>query len=156
MRRAHAVHAICAVQSGFSLWRREAEVELFPTLRELGIGFVPWSPLGAGFLTGTTHLAEGDFRTNNPRFTGQNARQNAGRFAPLHDLAQELGSTSAQLALAWVLHQGQDIVPIPGTRRPEHIAENLASANVQLTAQQLAQIDAIAPRGAAAGGTLLG
>ena len=88
------------VQSEFSLWRREAEVELFPTLRELGFGFVPWSPLGAGFLAGTTRLAEGDFRANDPRLRGENARHNAERFAPLHDLAQELGITSAQLALA--------------------------------------------------------
>jgi aryl-alcohol dehydrogenase-like predicted oxidoreductase len=156
VRRAHDVHPISAVQNEYSLWRREAEVELFPTLHELGIGFVPWSPLGAGFLAGTTHVAAGDFRTNNPRFTGDNATRNADRFAPLHDLAQELGITSAQLALAWVLHQGEQIVPIPGTRKPARIAENLAAANVRLTAEHLARIDAIAPRGAAVGGTLIG
>jgi aryl-alcohol dehydrogenase-like predicted oxidoreductase len=155
VRRAHAVHPLSAVQSEYSLWRREAEVELFETLRERGIGFVPWSPLGAGFLAGTTQVAKDDFRANNPRFTGENVRQNVDRFAPLNSIAQELGVTSAQLALAWMLAQGEDIVPIPGTRKPERIAENLASANVQLTANHLARIDAIAPRGAAVGGTLI-
>lgn len=155
VRRAHAVHPIAAVQNEYSLWRREAEVELLPTLRELGIGFVPWSPLGAGFLAGTTSVGAGDFRTNNPRFTGENGQQNADRFAPLHAVAAELGISSAQLALAWVLHQGDDIVPIPGTRKPERIAENLAAAQVALSREVLARIEAVAPRGAAVGGTLL-
>ncbi|GAB4204331.1 MAG: aldo/keto reductase [Roseiflexaceae bacterium] len=155
VRRAHAVHPISAVQNEYSLWRREAEVELLPTLRELGIALVPWSPLGSGFLAGNTQVAEGDFRNNNPRFTGENRQQNADRFAPLHELARGLGITSAQLALAWVLARGEDVVPIPGTRQPARIAENLAAADVQLPADVLAQIEAIAPLGAAAGGTLI-
>jgi aryl-alcohol dehydrogenase-like predicted oxidoreductase len=155
LRRAHAAHPISAVQNEYSLWRREAEVELFPTLRELGVGFVPWSPLGAGFLAGTTSVGAGDFRNNNPRFTGENGQQNADRFAPLHELARELGVSPAQLALAWVLHQGDDVVPIPGTRKPERIAENLAAAQVQLAPEALARIEAIAPRGVAVGGTLI-
>jgi aryl-alcohol dehydrogenase-like predicted oxidoreductase len=155
VRRAHAVHPIAAVQNEFSLWRREAEEELLPTLRELGIGFVPWSPLGAGFLAGTTSVNADDFRANNPRFTGENRQQNADRFAPLHAMAEELGISSAQLALAWVLHQGENIVPIPGTRKPERIAENLAAAQVQLSPDVLARIEEVAPRGAAVGGTLI-
>ncbi len=155
VRLAHAVHPIAMVQNEYSLWRREAEVELLPTLRELGIGFVPWSPLGAGFLTGTTSVAANDFRANNPRFTGENAQQNANRFAPLHGIAAELGISSAQLALAWVLHQGNDIVPIPGTRKVERIVENLAASQVRLTPEILARIEEIAPRGAAVGQTLL-
>jgi aryl-alcohol dehydrogenase-like predicted oxidoreductase len=155
VRRAHMVHPIAAVQNEYSLWRREAEVELLPTLRELQIGFVPWSPLGSGFLAGTTNVSAEDFRNNNPRFTGENRQQNADRFAPLHDIARELGISSAQLALAWVLHQGNDIVPIPGTRKPERIAENLAAARVSLTPEVLARMDTIAPRGAAAGQTLI-
>jgi aryl-alcohol dehydrogenase-like predicted oxidoreductase len=155
VRRAQAVHPIAAVQNEYSLWRREAETELLPTLRELGIGFVPWSPLGAGFLAGTTSVGSDDFRANNPRFTGENRQQNVDRFAPLHEIAHELGISPAQLALAWVLHQGDDVVPIPGTRKPERIAENLAAAQVQLTPELRARIDVIAPRGAAVGKTLL-
>lgn len=155
VRRAHAVHPISAVQNEYSLWRREAELELLPTLHELGIGFVPWSPLGAGFLAGTTSVGADDFRANNPRFTGENGKQNTDRFAPLHDVARELGVTPAQLALAWVLAQGPQIVPIPGTRKPERIAENLAATDVQLGADVLARIDAIAPRGVTAGNTLI-
>lgn len=155
VRRAHAVHPLAAVQNEYSLWRREAEEQLLPTLRELQIGFVPWSPLGAGFLAGTTSVSADDFRANNPRFTGENQRQNADRFAPLHAIAAELGVSSAQLALAWVLHQGDSIVPIPGTRKPERIAENLAAADVRLSPAILARIEAVAPRGAAVGGTLI-
>jgi aryl-alcohol dehydrogenase-like predicted oxidoreductase len=155
VRRAHAVHPVVAVQNEYSLWRREAEVELLPVLRELGIGFVPWSPLGSGFLAGTTSVGADDFRANNPRFSGENRQQNADRFAPLHAIAGELGISSAQLALAWVLAQGEMIVPIPGTRKPERIAENLAAAEVRLPPAVLEQIERIAPRGAAAGQTLL-
>jgi aryl-alcohol dehydrogenase-like predicted oxidoreductase len=155
VRRAHAVHPLSAVQYEYSLWRREAEVELLPTLRALGIGLVPWSPLGAGFLAGMTSVAEGDFRTINPRFQGEHRRQNEDRFAPLHTMAQTLGITSAQLALAWVLHQGDDIVPIPGTRKPERIDENAGATRVSLGADEIAQLNAIAPVGATAGATLL-
>jgi aryl-alcohol dehydrogenase-like predicted oxidoreductase len=155
VRRAHTVHPVAAVQNEYSLWRREAEVELLPALRELGIGFVPWSPLGSGFLAGTTSVGADDFRANNPRFSGENRQQNADRFAPLHAIAGELGISSAQLALAWVLAQGEMIVPIPGTRKPERIAENLAAAEVRLPPAVLEQIERIAPRGAAAGQTLL-
>lgn len=155
VRRAHAVHPIAAVQNEYSLWRREAEAELLPALRELGVGFVPWSPLGSGFLAGTTSVGADDFRANNPRFSGENRQQNSDRFAPLHALARGLGISSAQLALAWVLAQGEQIVPIPGTRKPERIAENLAAAQVELPAEVLAQIEQIAPPGAAAGQTLI-
>lgn len=155
VRRAHAVHPISAVQYEYSLWRREAEVEILPMLRELGIGFVPWAPLGTGFLTGATRVEAGDFRNNNPRYQGENRKRNEDRFAPLQALARELNITAAQLALAWLLHQGEDIVPIPGTRKPARIEENIAAADVQLSREQLARIEEIAPRGAALGGTLL-
>lgn len=155
VRRAHTVHPISAVQNEYSLWRREAEVELLPTLRELGVGFVPWAPLGSGFLAGTTSVSADDFRANNPRFTGDNRQQNEDRFAPLHGVARELGVSSAQLALAWVLAQGDNIVPIPGTRKAERIAENFAAATIQLSPEMLMRMDAIAPRGAAIGRTLV-
>ena len=117
VRRAHKVHPITAVQFEYSLWRREAEVDLLPTLRELGIALVCWAPLGSGFLSGTvSSLSKDDFRHNNPRFAGENLNMNRHRFLPLLQLAEELGVTPAQLALAWLLHQGQDIFPIPGTR----------------------------------------
>ena len=119
VREAHVVHPIAAVQFEYSLWRREAETELLPTLRELGIALVPWSPLGSGFLTGTVDsLPDDDFRNNNPRYQGENLATNQDRFGPLLSLAQELGITAAQLSLAWLLHQGDDIIPIPGTRKP--------------------------------------
>lgn len=155
VRRAHAVHPIAAVQNEYSLWRREAEVDLLPTLRELGVGFVPWAPLGAGFLTGAAQVGEGDFRHLNPRFQGDNRQQNEDRFAPLHEMAASLGITSAQLALAWVLSQGEDVVPIPGTRNPARIAENLRAAEIRLTPEFLARLDAVAPMGAAVGQTLI-
>jgi aryl-alcohol dehydrogenase-like predicted oxidoreductase len=127
-------------------------------LRELGIGFVPWSPLGAGFFAGGVDRigAPGeDFRTNHPRFRPENLAANRDRYAPLRGLAGELRITPAQLALAWLLHQGADIVPIPSTRTPAHLDENLAAAHVALGAATLARIDAIAPAGAAAGSALL-
>lgn len=155
-RRAHRVHPIAAVQYEYSLWRREVEQLLLPTLRELGIALVPWSPLGSGFLTGTvSQLPEGDFRRNNPKYAGENLAKNVDRFAPLMKLAQDLAITPAQLALAWLLAQGDDIVPIPGTRRPERIDENAASASVHLSDAHLRQIDTAAPVGKALGANLV-
>jgi len=156
VRRAHAVHPIAAVQYEYSLWRREAETLLLPTLRELGIALVAWSPLGAGFLTGTVNsLGANDFRQHNPRFAGANLATNAGRYAPLLQLASELSITPAQLALAWLMHQGEDVIPIPGTRRAEHIDENARAASIQLDEKQLRQIDALAQPGLAEGRTLV-
>ena len=156
IRRAHAVHPIHAVQYEYSLWRREAEVELLPTLRELGIALVGWSPLGAGFLTGAVdRLDENDFRQNIPRFSSDNLSTNRDRFAPLIDLAADLGITPAQLALAWLLHQGKDVLPIPGTRKPERIDENAAALEVKLGSAELERIAQIAQPGLAVGATLL-
>lgn len=156
VRRAHAVHPIAAVQFEYSLWRREAETTLLPTLRELGIAMVAWSPLGAGFLTGTVSaLDQGDFRQNNPRYSGQNLTRNADRFAPLMQMARELSITPAQLSLAWLLHQGDDVFPIPGTRKPARIDENARSSAIRLDADQLRRIDALARPGLAEGGTLV-
>ena len=156
IRRAHKVHPISAVQYEYSLWRREAETDLLPTLRELGIALVGWSPLGSGFLTGTVNsLDKNDFRQNNPRYAGENLASNRDRFAPFMAVAQELGITSAQLALAWLLHQGQDIVPIPGTRRAERIDENSNAASVRLDAKTLQRINDLAQPGLAEGATLV-
>jgi aryl-alcohol dehydrogenase-like predicted oxidoreductase len=156
VRRAHAVHPVAAVQYEYSLWRREAETLLLPTLRELGITLVAWSPLGSGFLTGTvTGLDKNDFRQNNPRFAGENLAANRDRFAPLMDMAKALGVTPAQLALAWLLHQGQDIIPIPGTRRPERIEENAAAGEIKLDRATLQRIDELARPGLARGATLV-
>ena len=148
--------SIAAVQYEYSLWRREAESSLLPTLRELGIALVAWSPLGAGFLTGTVStLDKNDFRQHNPRYAGTNLSKNADRFAPLVQFARELSITPAQLALAWLLHQGRDVIPIPGTRRSVRIDENAQSAAIRLDAEQLRRIDAIARPGLAEGATLL-
>jgi aryl-alcohol dehydrogenase-like predicted oxidoreductase len=156
VRRAHAVHPIAAVQYEYSLWRREPEAELLPALRELGIGLVPWSPLGGGFLTGTVNqISKDDFRQNNPKYAGENLKANTDRFAPLMALAKELNITPAQLALAWLLHQGSDIVPIPGSRKKERVTENAAAANVKLSPEILKKIDQIAPAGRAPGKTLV-
>ena len=156
VRRANAVHPIAAVQYEYSLWRREVETTLLPTLRELGIALVPWSPLGGGFLTGEVRqLSEDDFRQNNPRYAGENLNINRDRFAPLMELAKDFRITPAQLALAWLLHQGEDIIPIPGTRKTDRLDENAASANVKLDAETLEQIDELAPAGLAEGATLL-
>ena len=156
VRRANEVHPIAAVQFEYSLWRREVETTLLPTLRELGIALIPWSPLGGGFLTGEVRqLAEDDFRHNNPRYAGANLDINRDRFAPLMQLAKDFRITPAQLALSWLLHQGEDIIPIPGTRKAERLDENAASANVQLDAETLEQIDRIAPAGLAEGATLV-
>jgi aryl-alcohol dehydrogenase-like predicted oxidoreductase len=156
VRRAHKVHPITAVQFEYSLWRREAEVDLLPTLRELGIALVCWAPLGSGFLSGTvSSLSKDDFRHNNPRFAGENLHMNRHRFLPLLKLAEELGVTPAQLALAWLLHQGQDIFPIPGTRRVDRVVENAKAADIQLTSDLLKRINELARPGLAEGATLV-
>lgn len=156
VRRAHAVYPISAVQYEYSLWQREAETELLPTLRELGIALVAWSPLGGGFLTGTVDkLSENDFRRNNPRFAADNLNANRERFAPLMALAGELNISPAQLALAWLTHQGQDIFPIPGTRTIQRIDENAKALGVELDDSALQRINEIAKPGIAVGATLL-
>lgn len=156
VRQAHQVHPISAVQYEYSLWRREAEAELLPTLRELGIALVPWSPLGSGFLAGTVDgLAADDFRNNNPRFQGENLTANRDRFAPLMDLAKEIGVTPAQLCLAWLLHQGDDIIPIPGTRNRERVTENAKAADIMLAPEVVEKISGLAVPGLAQGQTLL-
>jgi aryl-alcohol dehydrogenase-like predicted oxidoreductase len=156
VRRAHAISPVAAVQYEYSLWRREVEAELLPTLRARGIALVPWSPLGSGFLTGKVgQLAEDDFRRNNPRYAGGNLDANRDRFAPLIEIAREQGVTPAQLALAWLLHQGSDIVPIPGTRRSERIEENARSATIALDNALLERIDKLARPGLATGATLI-
>jgi aryl-alcohol dehydrogenase-like predicted oxidoreductase len=160
LRRAHAVHPIAAVQNEYSLFQRLAENDILPVCKELGVGFVPWSPLGAGFLSNFAAgqmeaVPEGDFRQRNPRFQGENLQQNRDRFAPLRSLADELNVSTAQLALAWLLHQGEGIVPIPGTRKPARIDENAAATQIQITPDQLEEIDRLFPVGLAAGKTLL-
>jgi aryl-alcohol dehydrogenase-like predicted oxidoreductase len=149
IRRAHAVHPITALQTEYSLWTRDPEAEILPTCRELGIGFVPYSPLGRGFLTGRFHspedFEEGDFRRSNPRFQGENFEANQRIVAKVQEIAAEKDVTPAQLALAWVLAQGDDIVPIPGTRRREYLEENAGAADVELTEDDLARIDAELP-----------
>lgn len=156
VEQAQRVHPISAVQYEYSLWRREAETELLPTLRRLGIALVAWSPLGAGFLAGPPEkLDAGDFRHNIPRFSSDNLASNRDRFAPLLVLAKELGISPAQLALAWLLHQGEDIVPIPGTRSSDHIDENAQSSEIILTLETLERINKLARPGLAKGGTLL-
>lgn len=156
IRRAHAVHPISVVQNEYSLWTRDVEQDVLPTLRELGIGLVPWAPLGSGFLTGqVTTLEQDDFRNRHPRYQGQNLQQNVDRFAPLRSLAAELSITPAQLALAWLLHQGDDIVPIPGTRTPAHIDSNAAAVDIVLSPDVLKRIDELSPAGLASGKALL-
>jgi aryl-alcohol dehydrogenase-like predicted oxidoreductase len=155
IRRAHAVQPVAAVQSEYSLWWREPEAEILPALEELGIGFVPFSPLGRGFLTGkvksTEELTEGDGRRLMPRFQGENFKQNLTLAEHLEEMAAEKGCQPAQLALAWVLAQGDDVVPIPGTKRRRYLEENLGALNIELTASDLARLDEIAPPGGAAG-----
>jgi aryl-alcohol dehydrogenase-like predicted oxidoreductase len=155
IRRAHAVHPITALQTEYSLWSRDPEDELLPTVRELGIGFVPYSPLGRGFLTGqiksVDDLAEDDFRRNSPRFQGENFQKNLDLVREIEAMVGEKGRTASQLALAWVLAQGDDIVPIPGTKRRRYLEENVGSLDVTLTDDDLARIDRIIPPGAAAG-----
>jgi aryl-alcohol dehydrogenase-like predicted oxidoreductase len=154
IRRAHAVHPITAVQTEYSLWTRDPEAEILPTCRELGIGFVPYSPLGRGFLSGRfkspDELDENDFRRHGPRFTGDNLDANLKLAAKVAEIAQEKGITPAQLALAWVLAQGEYLVPIPGTKRRKYLEENAAAADVQLTEADLARIEAELPKVAGA------
>lgn len=155
IRRAHAVHPISALQTEYSLWSREPEEEILPTVRELGIGFVAYSPLGRGFLSGkiksVDDLETNDYRRNNPRFTGENFQRNIDIVDRIVALAREKGVTPSQLALAWLLTRGEDIVPIPGSRRRKHLDENIAAASIAISPEELARIDEAAPVGAASG-----
>ncbi|MEP6983284.1 MAG: aldo/keto reductase [Sphingomicrobium sp.] len=155
IRRAAAVHTITAVQTELSLWSRDAEAEVLPTVRELGIGYVAYSPLGRGFLTGQIKspddFPEDDFRKFHPRFQGENFAKNIELVGEVEAIAKEKGCTTAQLALAWVLAQGEDIVPIPGTKRVRYLDENIGALDVKLTGEELRRLDEILPPGAAAG-----
>jgi aryl-alcohol dehydrogenase-like predicted oxidoreductase len=152
IRRAHAVHPITAVQTEYSLWTRDPEPEVIPTCRELGIGFVPYSPLGRGFLSGRfkspEDLDENDFRRHGPRFTGENLEANLALAAKVEEIAGDKGVTPAQLAIAWVLAQGDDLVPIPGTKRRSYLEQNAGAVDVELTDDELARIDAELPKAA--------
>ena len=155
VRRAHAVHPITALQTEYSLWTRDPEDEILAVTRELGIGFVAYSPLGRGFLTARLasieDLPEGDFRRFNPRFEGENFQRNLDVVTQVKAIADEKGCTPAQLAIAWLLAQGDDIVPIPGTKTISYLTENLGAADVDLTVADLARIDRVAARKFAAG-----
>lgn len=155
LRKAHATHPITALQTEYSLWSREPEDEILATCEELGIGFVPYSPLGRGFLSGEIKsiddLAADDFRRTNPRFTGENFRKNLDLVDAVGAIAADKGVTAAQLALAWVLAQGPHLVPIPGTRRIRTLEDNAAAADIVLTSEDLARIEAVFPRDAASG-----
>ncbi len=155
IRRAHGVHPISALQTEYSLWSRDVEDEILPTVRELGVGFVAYSPLGRGFLTGQIRrfedLPEDDFRRTSPRFQGENFEKNLELVDRVREIAEEKGVTPGQLALAWLLHQGEDIVPIPGTKRRKYLEENAGAVQVELTDEDLARIDEVAPVGAASG-----
>jgi aryl-alcohol dehydrogenase-like predicted oxidoreductase len=155
IRRAHEVHPITALQTEYSLWSRDPEEEILPTVRELGIGFVAYSPLGRGFLSGQIQspddFAPDDFRRTNPRFQHENFQRNLELVERVKEIAAEKGVTPGQLALAWLLHQGDDIVPIPGTKRVKYLEENVAAADIELSEEDLARIDEAAPAGAAAG-----
>ncbi|HEY6047696.1 MAG TPA: aldo/keto reductase [Sphingomicrobium sp.] len=155
IRRAHAVHPITAVQTELSLWSRDAEAEVIPTVRELGIGYVAYSPLGRGFLTGQfkspDDFPQDDFRKNHPRFQGENFEKNLQLVREVEAMAKEKGCTTAQLALAWVLAQGEDIVPIPGTKHVKYLDENIGALEVKLSPEDLQRLDKILPPGAAAG-----
>ena len=155
IRRAHDEHPITALQTEYSLWSREPEEEILPTVRELGIGFVPYSPLGRGFLTGQfkkpEDIPEGDYRRNHPRFTGDNFYKNLELVEAVEKMAADKGVTPAQLAIAWVLAQGDDIVPIPGTKHTRYLEENVQAVDVELTQADLDHLDDIAPQGATAG-----
>jgi aryl-alcohol dehydrogenase-like predicted oxidoreductase len=146
IRRAHAVHPISALQSEYSLWERNLEPRIIPLLRELGIGLVPFAPLGRGFLTGTVRRAEeypeGDFRRGDPRYQGANFDANVRAAAAVRELAARRGVTPGQIALAWLLHKGPDVVPIPGTKRRRYLEENVAAADVRLTRDEMARLDA--------------
>jgi aryl-alcohol dehydrogenase-like predicted oxidoreductase len=155
IRRAHEIHPITALQTEYSLWSRDVEDEILPTVRELGIGFVAYSPLGRGFLTGQIQrfedLPEGDFRRSSPRFQGENFHKNLELVGRVKEIANEKGVAASQLALAWLLHQGEDIVPIPGTKRRKYLEENVAAVGITLTNEELKRIDEAAPKGAASG-----
>jgi aryl-alcohol dehydrogenase-like predicted oxidoreductase len=149
IRRAHAVHPISALQTEYSLWSRDAEGEILDTCRDLGIAFVAYSPLGRGFLTGrfksVADLAADDWRRNNPRFQGENFQRNLDLVATVEGLAAEKGCTPAQLALAWLLSRGEDVIPIPGSTRIERVAENAGAAQVALSPGEIRALDALAP-----------
>jgi aryl-alcohol dehydrogenase-like predicted oxidoreductase len=149
IRRAHAVHPVTALQTEYSLWTRDPEAELLPLLRELGIGFVPYSPLGHGFLTGDIRspeqLSDDDWRKTNPRFTGENFQRNLRIVAEVEAVAAEAGATPAQVALAWLLAQGDDIAPIPGTKRVARVEENTAADHVELSAAQIGRLNDLTP-----------
>jgi aryl-alcohol dehydrogenase-like predicted oxidoreductase len=155
IRKAHKVHPITALQTEYSLWTRDLEDEILPALRDLGIGLVPYSPLGRGFLTGsfksTDDVQDGDFRKNNPRFQGENFAANAALVKTIEDIAATKHATAAQIALAWVLAQGDDIVPIPGTKRRKYLEQNIAAADVQLTAGELDKLSTTFAHGATQG-----
>lgn len=155
LRRAHAVHPITALQSEYSLWTREPEATVMPACRELGIAFVPFSPLGRGFLTGAVTgregIAPGDWRANNPRFTQESIDRNRALLRPLEEVAQAHGARPAQVALAWVLSRGERVIPIPGMKRRAHLDENVVAVDITLTPEELARLDAAFPVGAAAG-----
>lgn len=155
LRRAHSVHPIAALQSEYSLWTREPEATVMPACRQLGIAFVPFSPLGRGFLTGAVTgrdtIAPGDWRANNPRFTDENLARNLALLRPLEEIAQGHGAKPAQVALAWVLSRSENIIPIPGMKRRTHLGENVAAVDIALTPEELARLDAAFPPGAAAG-----
>ncbi|MEM9162257.1 MAG: aldo/keto reductase [Cyanobacteria bacterium P01_F01_bin.4] len=155
LRRGHAVHPITALQTEYSLWSRDPEDDILPTVRELGIGFVPYSPLGRGFLSGAIKsledLAEGDYRRQSPRFQGENFAKNLAVVDQVNAIAQEKGVTASQLAIAWLLTKGDNIVPIPGTKRRQYLAENAAAVDIELTPAELERIEAVAPQGFAAG-----
>ena len=156
IRRAHATHPLTAVQSEYSLWTRDPEAEVLPTLRELGIGLVAYSPLGRGFLTGQIRsvddLSDDDWRRSNPRFQEEALRQNIELADRVRALADERGVTPAQLALAWLHAKGKDIVPIPGTKRPERLEENVAASAIELSDEEVAALDRALPAGSAVGG----
>ena len=155
IRRAHAVHPISALQSEYSLWTRDVEDEILPAIRELGIGLVAYSPLGRGFLSGRIHsvddLDASDFRRANPRFQGENFQKNLDLVERVDELAASKGCTAAQIALAWALAQGEDIVPIPGTTRVKNLEENVSALDVELSDEELRDLEAVFPKGAAAG-----
>jgi len=155
IRRAHAIHPITALQTEYSLWSREPEDEILPTVRELGIGFVAYSPIGRGFLSGriktVDDLEPDDYRRSNPRFKGENFQKNLNVVKRIEELAKKRGTTPAQLAIAWVLSRGEDIVPIPGSRRIPHLEENVAAVDIALSKDELTQIEDAAPVGVAVG-----
>jgi len=152
LRRAQTVHPIAVVENEYSIWARNAEKDLLPLARDTGVGFVPWAPLGSGFLAGAVDpVPQGDFRNVQPRFKGDMLRENKNRFMPLHDVAKQLEITPAQLALAWLLHRGGHVVPIPGMTQCWQVEENLAAVGISLSPEVMARIDDLAPPGFAVG-----